>query len=66
MEKTMNIKGMSCPHCEKSVKDALEEIPQVVSANVDHKTGTAVVTLVSDVADDVLAKAVTEKGFEVI
>lgn len=66
VEKTMNIKGMMCPHCEATVKSALEEIPQVISADVDHKAGTAVVTLVADVTDDVLAQAVTEKGFEVI
>ncbi|MCH5202414.1 MAG: heavy metal translocating P-type ATPase [Oscillospiraceae bacterium] len=66
MEKTLNIKGMMCPHCEMTVKKALEEIPQVETAIVSHESGTAVVTLTSDVADDVLKNVVTDKGYEVL
>lgn len=66
MEKTLNIKGMMCPHCEAAVKGALEAIPQVKNAVVSHESGTAVVTLTSDVADDILKKAVTDKGYEVV
>ncbi len=66
MEKTLNIKGMMCPHCEAAVKGALEAIPQVENAVVSHESGTAVVTLTSDVADDILKKAVTDKGYEVV
>ena len=66
MEKTIKIKGMMCSHCENTVKTALEEIPQVTNADVSHVSGTAVVTLSSDVADDILKKAVTDKGYEVL
>ncbi|MCR4896429.1 MAG: heavy metal translocating P-type ATPase [Lachnospiraceae bacterium] len=65
MEKTIEIKGMMCAHCEASVKKALESLEGVESAQVSHEKGTAVVTLGSDVADDILKKAVEEKDYEV-
>ncbi len=34
MEKTLKIEGMMCGHCEATVKKALEELPQVASAEV--------------------------------
>ena len=66
MTKTLNIKGMMCPHCEGTVKKALEEIDGVISADVSHKTGTAIVTLEFDVSESILKKAVTDKGYEVL
>ena len=45
MEITLNIKGMMCPHCEATVKKALESFEQVQSAEVSHEKGTAVVRL---------------------
>lgn len=65
MVKTMNIEGMMCGHCEARVKKALEAIPGVVEAVPDHTTNTAVVTLSEEVADEVLAKAVTDQGYTV-
>ena len=65
MEKTMNIEGMMCPHCSGRVQKALEEMPEVKSAVVSHESGTAVVTLESTVADDVLVKTVTDAGYTV-
>ena len=66
MEKTIKIEGMMCGHCEATVKKALEALDGVESAAVSHEAGTAVVTLSSDVSDDVLTKAVTDKDYEVI
>ena len=65
MEKTINIEGMMCGHCEATVKKALEALDGVISADVSHDKGTAVVSLEKDVADDVLTKAVEEKDFKV-
>ena len=65
MEKTINIEGMMCGHCEASVKKALEAVDGVVNADVSHDKGTAVVTLEKDVSDDVLTKAVEDKDFKV-
>lgn len=66
MQKTMKIEGMMCPHCEATVKKALEELPQVANAEVSHEKGTAVVTLSADISDDVLRKTVEDKGYKVM
>ena len=66
MEKTIKIEGMMCGHCEATVKKALEALPQVEAANVDHTAGTAVVTLKDDVEDEVLKKAVEDKDYKAV
>ena len=65
MEKTMEIKGMMCGHCEARVKKALEALPQVDEAVVSHESGTAVVKLNAETADEVLKKAVEDQDYEV-
>ena len=65
MEKTIKIEGMMCGHCEATVKKALEALDGVVSADVSHDRGNAVVTLEKDVADDIITKAVEDKDFKV-
>ena len=66
MEITMKIEGMMCPHCEASVKKALEAIPTVESAAASHESGTAKVTLNADTPFDVLKKAVEDLDYKVI
>ena len=66
MEKTMEIKGMMCAHCEATVKKALEELSEVTEAVVSHENGTAIVNLQAEVADEVLKKAVEDKDYEVV
>ncbi len=66
MEKTIKIEGMMCGHCEATVRKALEALPQVEAANVDHTAGTAVVTLKDAVQDEVLKKAVEDKDYKVV
>lgn len=65
MTKTMEIKGMMCGHCEARVKKTLEAIDGVTEAVVSHESGTAVVTMSSEVADDVLKNAVEAQDYEV-
>lgn len=65
MEKTMNIEGMMCGHCEARVKKILEAIPGVEAAEVSHEKGTAVVKMASEVADEVLKKAVEDQDYQV-
>jgi len=66
MTKTMKIEGMMCPHCEKAVKTALEELAEVESAEVSHEAGTAVVTLNTEVDNDLLKQTVEAKDYKVI
>ena len=65
MEKTLKITGMMCAHCEATVKKALEAVPGVTEAKVSHQTGTAVVTLASDVPNDTLKQAVEARDYTV-
>lgn len=63
---TLNIKGMMCPHCEATIKKALEAVPAVESAKVSHTAGTAVVTLNGAVDEAALKQAVVDAGYEVM
>ncbi len=65
MTKTIQIEGMMCPHCEATVKKALEALDMVASAEVSHKNGTAVVTLTAAADDELLKKTVEDKDFTV-
>lgn len=66
MTKTMKIEGMMCPHCEATVKKALEALDGVDSAAVSHEAGEAVVTLSADIDNAILQKAVEDKEYKVI
>ena len=65
MEKTLNIEGMMCGHCEARVKKALESLAQVDEAVVSHESGTAVVKLNVDVDNAVLKEAVEAQDYKV-
>ena len=65
MTKTMKIEGMMCGHCEAAVKKALEALEQVDTAEVSHEAGTAVVTLNSEISNEVLKKTVEDKDYTV-
>ena len=66
MEKTLKIQGMMCPHCEAHVKNALEGVDGVVSAQVSHEKGTAVVTLNKEIDTNLLIDVVEKQGYKVI
>ena len=66
MEKTMEIKGMMCEHCEARVKKSLEKLDAVSEAIVSHEAGTAIVKLNEMIDDDILKKTVEDQDYEVI
>lgn len=63
MTKTMKIQGMMCNHCKMSAEKALNAIDGI-RAEVNLEKAEAVITYEKDVADEVLAAAITEAGFE--
>ena len=65
MEKTMKIEGMMCEHCEARVKKCLEALPQVDSAKVSHKDGTAVLSLNAEIDNEILKKTVEDQDYKV-
>lgn len=65
MKKTLLVEGMSCGHCEKAVKNALGELPEVKSVEVDLATKKVVVEG-EGLVDDRLREAIDEAGYEVV
>lgn len=65
MTKVISIEGMMCNHCTGTVQKALEAVEGVKAVTMSLEQKNATVELASDVADDVLAKAVTDAGYEV-
>ena len=63
---TMKIKGMMCTHCEATVRNALEALGEVNSAEVSHEDGVAVVELAGTADSKKLKKAVEAAGYKVI
>lgn len=66
MKKTIKIDGMMCPHCEATVKKALEAIDGVTSAVASHTEKQATVELSKDVDTAVLEQAVVDAGYTII
>ena len=66
MTKTIKINGMMCSHCTGRVGEVLNAIDGVSGEVSLDNGGQAVVTLVKDVSDDVLKKAVVDAGYEVV
>lgn len=62
----MHIEGMMCPHCEATVKRALEQVEGVASAETSFQKGTAVVTLSGEVNRDALIRAVEEEDYQFV
>ena len=65
MTKVISIEGMMCNHCTGTVQKALEAVEGVKAVTMSLEQKNAAVELASDVADDVLTKAVTDAGYEV-
>lgn len=58
----LDIEGMTCEHCSKTVREALEKVDSVASVSVDIKEGKAYVQA-DDIDIDLLKRAVNEAGY---
>ena len=65
MQKILKINGMMCAHCKKRVKDTLEQIEGIESADVNLEQKTATVICSKHIDNKVLIEAVTNAGDEV-
>jgi copper chaperone len=63
-ERTYNVEGMSCGHCELSVREEVEDVAGVTSVQADHSTGRVVVAG-EDVDDEAVRAAIAEAGYRV-
>lgn len=64
MKKVLEVTGMSCGHCEKAVKEALNGIEGVNSVNVDLATKMVEVEG-GNLVDLELKTAIEEEGYVV-
>lgn len=62
-EKTFTVEGMTCGHCEMSVREEVEELAGVESAQADSRSGRLVVR--GDVDDARVREAVAAAGYRV-
>jgi Cu+-exporting ATPase len=60
----LSIAGMTCAGCVKSVEDALNVVPDVVTATVNFADHTASVEVNSDLDPQLLMDAVHEAGYD--
>ncbi|MGN0325233.1 MAG: heavy-metal-associated domain-containing protein [Lachnospiraceae bacterium] len=64
-QRTVVIEGMTCRHCKDRVESRLNSLAGV-SAKVNLKRKTAVVSMEEDFEDEVIRKAIENAGYEVI
>ena len=63
-ERTYAVEGMTCEHCELSVREEVEELAGVRAARADRAAGTLVVRG-QEVDDDAVRDAVAAAGYRV-
>ena len=57
------VTGMTCGHCEASVREEVSEIAGIEDIQVSAETGKLVVTSDDNVTDEQIIAAVTEAGY---
>jgi copper chaperone len=63
--KSFTVTGMSCGHCEKTVREAAEQVPGVSSVVVDLQGGRATVSFDPGATTPAaIAAAITEAGYD--
>ena len=64
MEKTISVKGMTCPHCVKHVTKALSGMDGVTDVVVNLEAGTATFKTSRDIPDNEFAAVLDDAGYE--
>ena len=57
------VTGMTCGHCEMSVREEVSEVAGVTDVQVSAETGKLVVTADGDIDDARVSDAVAEAGY---
>ncbi len=64
--KTLNVEGMSCSHCENSVKKAVGELEGVESVAVDIKGNKVTIEFYPErISVDTIKDAIEDQGYDV-
>jgi len=62
MKKVIKVDGIHCGGCENRLKRTLEALPEVEDVVASHVENNAVVTLKSEVSDEVLKSTIEAAG----
>jgi mercuric reductase len=65
-EWTLQIGGMTCDHCARTIDAAFRRVPGVVSSETSFESGTARVVMEGAVEPGALAAAVANKGYKIV
>ncbi len=60
------VTGMTCGHCEMSIREEVAEVAGVDSIEVSHQTGKLVVNGNESVEENAVIKAVEEAGYKAV
>ncbi|SUE94936.1 heavy-metal-associated domain-containing protein [Mycolicibacterium tokaiense] len=63
---TFAVTGMTCGHCEVSVREEVGEVAGVQDVEVSAATGTLIVTSSGSVDDAQILRAVDEAGYSAV
>jgi len=62
----IEVKGMMCEHCEAHVKEALEKIDGITSAEANHKKNLVKIKTEGEVSESAIKAAVEGAGYEYV
>lgn len=65
IKKILTINGMCCMNCVKQVHNALLELPEVNSVDIDIKTDTVFLDMNRNIENDKIKNIVDHTGYEV-
>lgn len=65
-ENEYRVTGMTCGHCEMSVREEVGEIAGVDEVRVSAQTGDLVVTASGEIDDEKVLAAVVEAGYTAV
>jgi len=65
MKTTFRVPGMSCAHCEKSIKEAVSALQGVEAVTIDLAEKSVVVDHSDAVTKDAIKAAIEDIGFDV-
>ncbi len=66
MTTQFQVTGMTCGHCEMSVREEVQEVAGVTGVEVSHQSGRLTVTSDQPVEEASVVAAVQEAGYQVV
>jgi len=65
IQTTYVVAGMTCGHCEMSVREEIAELDGVLEVSADHTTGRVTVTSTAPLDPTAVSAAVEEAGYSI-